>query len=46
MIFEKLVLEKGDRMVRIGAGQNKGRWFFRVDLWAVGFRVRKNGEES
>lgn len=37
----KVEMSKGDRMVRIGFGQNKGRLFFRVDFWAVGYRITK-----
>ena len=39
MNFTKLQLDKDNRMIRIGAGKNEGRWFVRVDLWWVGFRV-------
>ena len=39
MKFTKINMDKGDRMIRIGFGQNKGRWFARVDLWFFGIRV-------
>lgn len=41
MSVTKVVMEPGERMVRLGAGQNKGRWFARIDLWWVGFRLTK-----
>ena len=38
MKVAKVSMPPGDRMLRIGLGQNKGRWFFRVDLWFLGYR--------
>lgn len=38
-MIEKVVMLRGNRMVRLGFGQNSGRWFFRVDLWWIGFRI-------
>lgn len=35
----RIDLDKNNRMLRIGFGKNEGRWFFRVDLWFVGFRL-------
>jgi len=32
-------MDPPNRMVRIGFGKNNGRWFARVDLWFVGFRL-------
>lgn len=46
MKFDKLVMEKGDRMIRVGFGQNKGIWFIRIDLWWVGFRISYCGDEK
>lgn len=34
----RIPLDPGMRMLRIGFGQQFGRWFFRVDLWWVGWR--------
>lgn len=34
----KLELGINDRMLRIGFGKNAGDWFFRIDLWKVGYR--------
>lgn len=34
-------LSKYDRMLRIGFGKNKGKWFFRIDFWFIGFRISK-----
>lgn len=42
MKIEKIKLNKDNRMLRIGFGKNKGLWFFRVDLWFVGYRFKKN----
>lgn len=32
-------MEPGNRMMRIGLGQNDKRWFFRIDLWFFGIRI-------
>lgn len=34
-----LPFDKDNRMLRVGFGKNKGRWFFRVDLWFFGLRL-------
>lgn len=39
MKIEKVVMTIGNRMLRIGVGQNEFRWFIRIDLWWVGYRV-------
>ena len=31
-------LDENNRMLRIGFGKNKGRWFVRIDLWFFGIR--------
>lgn len=41
MTVTKLVLDKDNRMCRIGFGKSDGNWFFRLDLWSVGYRVTK-----
>lgn len=41
MKLEKIPLDKDNRMLRIGFGKNKGQYFFRVDLWFNGFRIKK-----
>lgn len=41
MKITKLNLDPTNRMLRIGFGKNDGKWFFRIDLWIVGFRVTK-----
>lgn len=41
MSCTKLVLNKDNRMLRIGFGKNEGNWFFRIDLWYIGFRITK-----
>jgi hypothetical protein len=39
-MLEKILLDKNNRMLRIGFGKNKGIWFFRIDLWYVGYRLK------
>ena len=41
MTFNKLSLDKDNRMLRLGIGKNNGVWFARADLWCVGFRITK-----
>jgi hypothetical protein len=33
-----IALDKNNRMLRVGFGKNKGRWFVRIDLWFFGLR--------
>lgn len=40
-MVDKIILDKDNRMLRIGFGRNKGLWFFRIDLWWVGYRLKK-----
>lgn len=41
MELTKIVLDKSNRMVRVGGGLNNGAWFVRIDLWWIGFRITK-----
>jgi hypothetical protein len=41
MTLTKINLDKQNRMLRIGFGKNEGRWFLRLDLWCVGFRITR-----
>ena len=41
MKVTKLPLDVNNRMLRIGFGKNEDSWFFRVDLWFVGYRLKK-----
>lgn len=41
MKFTKVNMTKGNRMIRVGFGQNNGKLFFRLDLWAVGYRITR-----
>lgn len=41
MKITKLPLDVNNRMLRIGFGKNEGSWFFRVDLWFVGYRLKR-----
>lgn len=38
----KIILDKDNRMLRIGFGKNNSLWFFRIDLWFVGFRIKND----
>jgi len=40
-MITKLDLDEKNRMVRLGIGLHDGKWFARVDLWWVGFRLTK-----
>lgn len=37
----KIPMDKNNRMIRLGGGLHDGKWFIRVDLWFVGFRLSK-----
>lgn len=37
----RIDMEPGERMLRIGLGQSKGRWFARIDLWWAGWRLTR-----
>ncbi len=39
MTITRIPMPPGNRMLRIGFGQHDGRWFFRIDLWNLGFRI-------
>jgi hypothetical protein len=39
--FETIRLDRNNRMLRVGFGKNNGRWFFRIDLWFFGIRIKK-----
>lgn len=41
-MLTKIQLDKNNRMLRIGFGKNNGTWFFRIDLWTIGFRFKQN----
>lgn len=36
----RLPLNKQNRMLRVGFGLHDGCWFFRVDLWFCGWRIK------
>ncbi len=40
-MITKIPLDIHNRMLRAGFGKHNGRWFFRIDLWKVGFRFTK-----
>lgn len=39
MAMTYIKLDKDNRMLRLGFGKNKGRWFARIDLWLFGVRI-------
>lgn len=42
MKINKIQLDKNNRMLRIGFGKHEGSWFFRIDLWYIGYRFKKS----
>lgn len=38
-MMTKVVMDEANRMVRLGIGKNEGRWFARIDLWWIGYRL-------
>ncbi len=40
MVITSIPLDKDNRMLRIGFGKNNGLWFFRIDLWFKGYRIK------
>lgn len=42
MVINKISLNKDNRMLRIGFGKHNGSWFFRIDLWVIGYRLKGN----
>lgn len=42
MKIYKILLDEDNRMLRIGFGKNNKEWFFRIDLWCVGYRFKNN----
>lgn len=39
MQVTRVTMDANNRMLRAGFGKNEGRWFARLDLWKVGFRI-------
>jgi hypothetical protein len=37
----KIPLDEQNRMLRAGFGKHCGKWFIRIDLWFVGFRLAR-----
>lgn len=37
---EEINLDEKNRMIRIGFGKHDGVWFFRIDLWFKGYRIK------
>lgn len=40
MHFEYINPNENNRMLRIGFGKHNGNWFFRVDFWYFGIRIK------
>lgn len=34
----------GNEMIRLGSGRNQYRWYIRLDLWSVGYRLARREE--
>lgn len=45
MKMTKIIMDANNRMIRLGFGKNKGNWFFRIDIWFVGYRITLNKKE-
>lgn len=39
MQITKIPMDAKNRMIRLGGGLNDGKWFVRIDLWVVGYRL-------
>jgi hypothetical protein len=39
-MIDVIHLNKDNRMLRIGFGKHEGKWFARVDLWFIGYRIK------
>ena len=39
MNITRLDLDKDNRMLRVGFGKHNSTFFFRIDLWLVGYRI-------
>lgn len=37
----KISHTKGNEIVRGGFGRHEGKWFIRIDLWWVGYRLKR-----
>lgn len=42
---DKIPVDQGNTVVRIGYGKHKGTNFFRIDLWSMAYRVTKNSNK-
>lgn len=40
MKIDKIILDRNNRMLRIGFGKHEGEWFLRIDLWWRGYRFK------
>ena len=41
-MITRIPLDPKNRMLRVGFGLHEGKWFFRLDLWTVGFRLTRS----
>ena len=42
MRLDKIPLDQNNRMLRFGFGKNNSTWFIRINLWFIGFRLKRN----
>jgi len=40
-MITKILLDKDNRLLRLGFGKHDGKWFARIDLWVVGYRLTR-----
>ena len=38
--MDLIKLDKQNRMLRIGFGKHDNNWFFRIDFWFIGIRLK------
>ncbi len=41
MKITKIPLDETNRLLRVCIGRHDYRWFFRIDLWSVGYRITR-----
>lgn len=39
LTITKIIMIQNNRTLRVGVGKHTGRWYLRIDLWSVGYRL-------
>lgn len=39
LTITKIAMPSNNRMLRVGVGKHMGDWFFRIDMWWIGYRL-------